>query len=418
MFSDEVKEDFYHCLKCGMCQSVCPTFKVIRKEFYAPRGRVQIIKHYLEGDLQLSRNFNEAINSCILCDACSTQCPSGVRINRLFRNMRLELANSSGIPLRKKLIFATLSNHRRLKAVTKIARIGQQAVNALRNSWKVGNIPLSRFPRFNKLPFRERFNGIVMPKGKRIGRILYFTGCATDLIYEDIGYSVIKILASLGFEILIPLEQVCCAAPIFLSGAGEQALTNILHNLALLDRNDIDAIAVDCATCGAALKKEIPHLLHDLGLDTEKADRVSQKVKSISQIVADNIHALEVDDSFSGKETFVTFHDPCHLARGMGISLEPRKILNHIGGIRFVEMEGSAECCGGGGSYQFEYPAISAGITSRKTNNILATGASIVGTECPGCLMTINGSLVDDRVHAFHTAQIIADRLRSTGSAY
>ena len=238
---------------------------------------------------------------------------------------------------------------------------------------------------------------------------MYFTGCATDLVYGDVGQAVLRVLLRLGIEIVVPHDQVCCSAPLFLSGATQESLPNIVKNLTILDRSDVDAIVVDCATCGAALKKEIPELLENMGLDTEKALRVANKVKDVSQIVSDRLNELHIQEKSSGEPLLVTYHDPCHLVRGMGVAAEPRKILSNIGGIKFVEMEGAGECCGGGGFYQFDNVDMSAGITSRKKRNVDATSAQIVATGCPGCRLTLTGNMSDEENReVLHTVQLLS----------
>jgi glycolate oxidase iron-sulfur subunit len=233
------------------------------------------------------------------------------------------------------------------------------------------------------------------------------------MVYEDVGDAVVEVLGRLGIEVIIPRNQVCCSAPMFLNGAVREALPNITRNLDILDLPDADAIVVDCATCAAALKKGIPDLLEDLGQDTEKARRVAAKVRDVSQIVAERVEELDLEDSPPGEILSVTYHDPCHMVRGLGVTAEPRKILRSLPGTRFVEMEGAAECCGGGGTYQFEHVELSAGITSAKKANIRASGAEVVATGCPGCRVTLTGNLSDDSdPQVTHTVQILAGRLK------
>lgn len=414
MFAEAVKEDLYNCLKCGMCQPVCPTYRVTRMERHAPRGRVQMVKKYLEGDLSITKSLQEALTSCILCEACAHACPSGVRLNRVFENMRMELHETLGPKFTKKMMMAALRNPMLMRLGARVGRIGQQAFLFPFNlDWKVGNIPLNRLPRFNEIPFRQRMGEVVPARGKRRGRVLYFTGCATELINEDVGIAVVAVLTSLGIEVVIPQGQVCCSVPIFLSGARKEALPNIQKNIAIFDRKDVDAIVVDCATCGGGLKKAIPRLLEDLALDVEKAQRVASKVRDVSEIVAERLEDLEFAESRACHREIVTYHDPCHLIRSMGISKEPRTILEALGNGQLVEMAGADECCGGAGSFQFEHVDISAGVTARKKANIRATGASFVATGCPGCRLTLGGNLYeagDPKV--VHTIQLVAERLR------
>lgn len=413
MFSEKVKEDLFSCLKCALCQPVCPTYRVTRMERHAPRGRVQMVKKYLEGNLSITRSLQEALMSCILCEACAQACPSGVRVDRVFENMRMELRDALGIKLPKKALFSALLHPLLMRLGARIGRLGQDVFLAPLNvRWKMGNIPLNRLPTFNKTSFRKRIGEIAPAKGKRLGRVLYFTGCATDLINEDVGEAVIKVLTGLGLEVIIPQDQVCCSVPMFLNGARREALPNIEKNLALFDRDDADAIVVDCATCGGGLKKGVPHLMEDLGLDTERAKRVASRVKDISEIVAERLENLELQDPRPDRPLTVTYHDPCHLVRSMKVSAEPRKILRALNDVRLVEMTAADQCCGGAGSFQFEHVEISAGVTARKKQNIRATGATVVVTGCPGCTLTLAGNLDEqDDPRVVHTIQLVSERL-------
>ncbi len=413
MFAESVIEDLHNCLKCAACQAVCPTYKVTRMERYAPRGRIQMVKKYLEGDLTVSRGLHEALMSCILCESCAHACPSGVRLDRVFENMRMELHEALGAKLPKKALFAALKNPMLLRLGARMGRVGQTAFLAPLNiSWKLGKLPVNRLPTFNRSSFRQRMGEIVPARGTRRGRVLYFTGCATDLINEDVGDAVVKVLTGLGIEVVIPQDQVCCSVPIFLSGARREALPNIEKNLAIFDRDDVDAIVVDCATCGGGLKKGIPNLVEDLGLDTEKARRVAAKVKDVTEIVAERIDDVEWETRSSRSRVAVTYHDPCHLVRSMGISRQPRVLLDALEGVRLVEMAGADQCCGGAGAFQFEHVEISAGVTGRKKENIRSTGASVVATGCPGCRLTLSGNLDEEGDPlVVHTMQLMAERV-------
>jgi glycolate oxidase iron-sulfur subunit len=373
-----------------------------------------MVKKYLEGDLSISRGLQEALMSCTLCEACAQACPSGVRIHRVFQNMRMELNEIFGPPFSKRIIFAALQNPLLMRMGAKLARVGRQIfLTPLNAEWKLGSIPFNRLPTFNRVPFRKQVGELVRVRGRRKGRVLYFTGCATDLINEAVGHAAVEVLTRLGVEVVIPQDQVCCSVPIFLSGARREAIPNIMKNLAIFDRDDADAIVVDCATCGGALKKGIPYLMEDLGLDGEKARRVAAKVKDISEIVCERLDDLELIASSPDLSLKVTYHDPCHLSRSMQVSAEPRRILQAMGDITLVEMAEPDQCCGGAGSFQFEHPGISLGVTARKKQNIRDTAAAVVATGCPGCILTLSGNLYepgDPKV--VHTVQLVAERFR------
>jgi len=327
--------------------------------------------------------------------------------------MRTELNEAFGTPLAKRPLYAALRNPMLLRLGARIVRLGMEAIPVPLNV-NVGTIPLSRLPRFNRIPFRRRAGGTIPAVGKRVARVIYFTGCATDLINEDVGEAVVKVLTHLGIEVLIPQDQVCCAAPIFLSGARRQALVNIGKNLSILDRGDVDAVVVDCATCGGALRKAIPHLLEDLEEDPEQARRVASKVRDVSEIVAERLDRLELRSHGSEPRVRVTYHDPCHLARSMKVSAAPRRLLAALEDLELKEMPGSDQCCGGAGAFQFEHREISAAVTGRKKQNIRSVSAHIVATGCPGCQLTLSGNLCEpDDPSVVHGIQLVAQRLRT-----
>ncbi len=414
MFAEPIKEDLHSCLKCAMCQPVCPTYRVTRMERNAPRGRVQMVKKYLEGDLSLSGGLHDALMTCILCEACSEACPSGVRLDRVFENIRMELYEKFGVGLAKKALFAALKHPLLLRLGAGMGRLGQRAFIAPLNlGWKMGNIPLNRLGRFNSTSFRRQIGEVVPAVGKRVARVVYFTGCATDLINEHVGRAVVDVLTRLGIEVVIPQDQVCCSVPVFLSGARKEALPNIEKNLEVLDRSDADAIVVDCATCGGGLKKHIPYLMEDLGLETDRARRVAAKVRDVSQLISEMMDKLPLASASSGRTVAVTYHDPCHMVRSMKVSKEPRTVLAALPDIRLTEMEGAGECCGGAGSFQFEHAELSAGVTSLKKQNIRATGAQLVATGCPGCMLTLSGNLYEESDPlVVHTIELVAQRIK------
>jgi glycolate oxidase iron-sulfur subunit len=270
----------------------------------------------------------------------------------------------------------------------------------------VGTIPYSKLPRLNRKALRDQYPEIItVPDPK--ARVLYFTGCATNYLFEDVGRAVIDVLQRLGVEVIIPRGQVCCGLPIFLAGARKMALKNIRQNLELFHRNDVDAVIVDCATCGAALKREYTHILEEMGESPEAAKALGRKVMDISQYLA-RFDLGKLLRPIAGR---VTYHDPCHLLRSQGVKEEPRNLLRRIPGVQFVEMAGADVCCGGGGTFQWEHPEVASGISSKKVQSIKETGASIVASGCPGCRLQIYGNLGEDSIEIIHPVELVARAL-------
>ncbi|MBU1965723.1 MAG: (Fe-S)-binding protein, partial [Proteobacteria bacterium] len=280
-----------------------------------------------------------------------------------------------------------------------------------------GALNVGRIPAFNQKPFSETVPEVVKPEGEARGRVLYFHGCATNYLYGDIGRAVVDVLKKMGVEVIIPKDQSCCGLPIFMSGDRKTSLRCIRDTLKLFSRPDVDAVVVDCATCGAALKNEYAHLLRDLRQlgeevkdeEIQAADLLSAKVQDVTVFIDAHkawLPAMNAD----GKKRRVTYHDPCHLVMGQKISAQPRNVLKAIPGVEYVELPGASDCCGGGGSFQVEHAETSQKITKRKVDNIRETGAQVLTTCCPGCNLTISNHL-DPAIRVLHPVQLLQEAL-------
>ena len=234
--------------------------------------------------------------------------------------------------------------------------------------------------------------------------MLYFTGCATNYLFENVGRSVINVLRRLGVEVIIPKAQMCCGLPISLSGARRMALKNIHRNLEVFNRQDVDAVIVDCASCGAALKKEYAYILEETGENPEPARALAKKVLDVSQYLS----RFDLEKFLRPVPGRVTYHDPCHLVRSQGVKEDPRSLLKRIPELEFVEMVGADVCCGGGGSFQVEHPDVASGITQNKIRAVLETGANLVASGCPGCRLQIYGNLETEGIEVVHPVELLA----------
>jgi glycolate oxidase iron-sulfur subunit len=378
-------------------------------EAASPRGKVQVVKNYLEGNLELSKRFKEIILTCLLCENCVVNCPSGVRHDHVFTDLRGELVRRYGLGWKKRLIYKLLTNERFLRSSSVFAKLGRNwLLETFAKGMRIGNIPIERLPKVNAKPFRDQFNGVILPDGKAKGRVFYFTGCFTNYFAGEVGQATVNVLKKMQLEIEIPSRQDCCGLAVILSGEEDLPIKNVEKNISMLTRKEIDAVLVDCATCGAAFKKEYIALLMRKGMHTKEAEILKGKTFDILEYVAERIHLLPFRRDGNGKKIRVTYHDPCHLVRGQGVSEAPRKILKALPQVEFVEMKEANMCCGGGGSFQFDFPGVSKGITENKIKNILETGASVVVTGCPGCRVTISGNMNDNnQVSVLHPIQLV-----------
>jgi len=404
LFSKNTGENIYHCIRCGLCLAHCPVYKEILLEEAAPRGKVQLSRCLEEGTLELNEEVKNAFfSTCLLCGSCVANCPSGVHGDHLFSGVRWRAKQKYGIDWKKKVMFQILANK---WLMSKSAALGGWARRnfsgpGIEKKIKAGALSVDRIPPFNKKAFAETVQEVTAPKsGKAKAKVLYFHGCATNFVFGDIGNAVVDVLSKMGVEVTTPKDQGCCGLPVFLSGDRETSVNIIREALKIFARADVDAVLVDCGTCGAALKNEYPHLLKDL---KELGENVTdEEIKAAELLSAKTMDVTVFIDAHkdwlpklggNGKKIKVTYHDPCHLVKGQKVSAQPRNILKSIPDVEYVEMAAAGDCCGGGGSFQVEHAETSAKITKRKIDNAEATGAQVVATCCPGCNVTISNHL-------------------------
>jgi len=423
VFGENTRENIYHCIKCGLCIAHCPVYKEVLLEEATPRGKVQLSRYLSEGSLELSEDVKEAFfSTCLLCGSCVANCPSGVHGDHLFSGVRWRAAQRYGIDWKKKMMFQLLASKWMMSTS---AWFGKWARSIFGGPWieaklNAGALNIEKIPPFNDQPFSETIPDVVKPEGTAKAKVMYFHGCATNYLYGAIGQAVVDVLKKMGVEVIIPRDQSCCGLPIFMSGERETSLRCIRDTLKLFARADVDAVVVDCATCGAALKNEYAHLLRDMRQLGEKvtdeelraAELLSAKLKDVTVFIDEHKEWLP-EMKANGNKLRVTYHDPCHLVKGQKISAQPRNLLKAIPTVEYVELPGASDCCGGGGSFQVEHADTSRKITKRKVDSILETGADVLTTCCPGCNLTISNHL-DPAIKVLHPVQLLQKALNGS----
>ena len=259
--SEEAARIMANCGKCGLCLSACPVYKVLKEEQASPRARLQLIKSYDNDRIGSSPLLKELISRCLMCGSCAKACPSGINHYEKFMEMRRKMVAELGEEPAIKALITLLSKEYMLRAGSRMAAVGQRITpDALAEKYRVGNIPLSRLPKLNTTRFRKAMPKVIAPAAgtQAKGKIAYFTGCATNFMFEDTGRATVEVLTHLGYEVIIPDAQVCCAIPMLFHGAARQAVSNIKTNIMALSKTGCDRIIVDCTTCGQPSEMNIP----------------------------------------------------------------------------------------------------------------------------------------------------------------
>jgi glycolate oxidase iron-sulfur subunit len=411
-YKTEWQKQLVKCIRCGTCRSVCPVFAEEDNENTTARGKVKLIESVVEGKLELTSALQQRISKCLLCMACVSGCPSGVKTDELFLGARRALADKVGLPLAKKMAFTGLQYRRLFDLGLRTGALFQDMIfkDAPDGRGKLPRIPIPTaglaarrlIPSLATRPLRRELpvlNKVEKPKA----RVAFFTGCMLNYVYPDAGKAIVNILKTNGIEVVIPEEQCCCGAPAYTSGdyaAGEYLAS---HNINVLT-GDYDAIITGCASCGASLKHLYGIIIEDNQVK-EKWRNLSGKVYDIATFLVKHGYKQE----FGELKTKITYHDPCHLVRGMGVSKEPRQILNSIPGVDFAEMKEADKCCGAGGTFSLAYYDLSRQINERKLNNAENSGANLLLTGCSACRMHIADGLSQrgSSMRVMHTAEFI-----------
>ena len=410
-------DEAYQCGKCGLCLPTCPVYRATREETTAPRAKVQLIKNFAHDTLPATNRMKEKLQCCLMCGACTNMCPGGVQHDILFMRMRQKMGELRGRSKEARAAGAILPKESRMRLASKAARIGTGSLaQRIIGRMRIGNIPIENFPGPNTTPFRGQVPEIIEPVGKVVGQVVYFTGCATNHIFERTGHACIKVLTRMGYRVLIPPNQGCCGLPLFFHGDIKGAEDTILSNIDALHAVKCDAILVDCATCGSALGHAYPLLMPELDLPDRTARSLAEKVWDISEFVFKHFsHLAPHLDKKRAKET-VTYHQPCHLkhhGHGRDMVADLLKKLAHVD---YQKTDDWDACCGGGGFFFNEYPDISNKIVENKIKHAVNTGAQSWTTGCPGCRVQLSGHLPQKGLLDLnHPMEIIARGLKTPG---
>ncbi|WP_027362355.1 (Fe-S)-binding protein [Desulfospira joergensenii] len=410
------KNQIQNCGKCGLCLSACPVYKTLKEEHLSPRAKLQLIKKFEGRDIHVSPLLKELVSKCLMCGSCTAACPSGVDHYGQFMEMRRKMMDEVGeIPAIRSMIFM-LAREYRIQLGAKMARIGRKITpDQIARSLKLGSIPVHSFPGLNPVPFRKGLPEKIEPRGKVRESLIYFTGCATNYLFEDTGRAVIGILTHLGYRVIIPKTQTCCGIPLMFHGAPEEAAANMAANIkaiqGAMDIHNCTGVIVDCTTCGTALRDEYLGLARKIdsgeipapkawkGFDPQTLGRSLNNIASKTRDILSFVHEHRVECSFDPGFSPVraTYHAPCHSRNSFKTGSITDRLFREFPCFDFVPAPDQDECCGGGGTFFYEFPDISRQMAEKKINTVKSLEVPYWLTDCPVCRINLAGSLGENR---------------------
>jgi glycolate oxidase iron-sulfur subunit len=232
--------------------------------------------------------------------------------------------------------------------------------------------------------YRDRGVLARAPVIKPRARVALLTGCVHGELYPEVHRATVRVLERLGCEVVAPPAQGCCGALHSHAGDADAAKDLARRNIEAFEAANVDAVIVNAAGCGAAMKEYGRLMRHDMAF-AKRAEHFGRKVKDVLEFVADQ----PFDTDLGTLDIDVTLQDACHLAHAQRIREAPRKILRAIPGLRLHELRTPDRCCGAAGLYSMVQPTMSRAVLAAKLEDVAATGANVVCTSNPGCTLQI-----------------------------
>ena len=426
-----LEDQLVACMRCGLCQAVCPLFAETGREADVARGKLALLSGLAQEILKNPRGVQDHLNRCLLCGSCAANCPSGVKVLDIFIKARAILAGYMGLSPLKKVIFRGLLRqpdwfNRVMAWGAKFQGIFVKPVDDLLGSSCARFMSPLLADRHVKplaaVPWHRQVPQLNTAPGASHLKVTFFVGCLIDKIFPQVGEAVLRVLEHHGVGLYLPAGQGCCGIPALSSGDTQTFKDLVRLNLKLLDdpAAPCDYLVTACATCSSTIKKLWPLMMQDA--DPEEQQRIAAlaaRTLDISQFLVDKVGVRAAVPGAADGRIAITYHDPCHLKKSLGVAAQPRALIEANPSYVLKEMPEADWCCGCGGSFNLQHYETSVAIGKRKRDNIATSRARVVATGCPACMLHITDMLSQAglRVPVKHTVEIYADMVQSGLSA-
>ena len=398
---DAVYQKSLDCVHCGLCLSSCPTYLATGRETSSPRGRIYLMRGVAEGRIAGGALLEEEAYLCLGCRACETACPSGVEYGAMLELAR-ESIQSSG---RRTSLAARVERFALREIVPRPARL-KALIGLLAFAQRLGldRLALAFLPRalrethalLPQLPpaaERRALPAFSPAQGERRGRVAFFEGCIMPEMFGAVNRTTVELLTQNGFDVVVPAGQGCCGALQAHTGDLTTARELASKNAAAFGAAEIDALIVNSAGCGAAMR-EAPAWIGEAG--QAYAGRVRDIAEFLDEVgfrapARSARPALQDGEATNsdGRKLRVCYDDPCHLVHGQGVAGAPRRLLAQVPGIELIEHAEATACCGAAGIYNLTHREMSEAVLARKLDALAAARPDVIASGNPGCLMQL-----------------------------
>ncbi|NNG40467.1 (Fe-S)-binding protein [Flexivirga sp. ID2601S] len=417
------------CVHCGFCLTTCPTYVLWGEEMDSPRGRIHLMQAGNEGT-PMTDEMAGHFDACLGCMACVTACPSGVQYDRLLEQTRAQVERNHPRSRAEKALRETIfklfpypDRLRRLRGPLRMTqRLGldrRLCSTGLLERFLPGLAAMERLT--PALGPAQTLPAEVPAAGPEREVVALLKGCVQDVFFSDVNAATARVLAAEGCRVVIPQDQGCCGALSSHSGREPEAQRFARSTMASFadagepgdagEAGKATTVVTNAAGCGSAMK-DYAYLFE--GESDAAASRSAESFGARVQDLSEVLTRLGTVAERHPLPITVAYHDACHLGHAQGVRDQPRELLREIPGLRLVEIPDAAICCGSAGIYNILNPEPAAQLGEKKARDILSTGADLIVTANPGCLMQIATAL--DRlgrpVPMAHTAIVLDASIR------
>jgi iron-sulfur cluster protein len=442
MRADPHFKEALRCIRCAACANICPSYQQVGGHVfgYIYSGAIGLVvtpfHHGLDADAGPQ-------SLCVSCNACETVCPVEIPLPNLILDVRSRVVQSKGLPWLKKAIFAVMARPRLFDTAVRFISIAQfpltQGSRFIRSRRLgiFGKLPLVRpianlarwrsLPAFTTKPLRDRVKSSVTTTHQTDSEqsaitVCYFAGCMIDRLFPEMGEAAIKVLEACGVRVTFPHKENCCGLIALNSGDRADCTRMARQTIVMLEQalaeSNADYIVGATTSCVVTLTQDYIRLFEDLQQQGWKhraqalAEKVMDFASFVDHVLLEQGKQLPVKQS-KGDQVVVTYHDSCQSINCLGLQSEARHIIEHVLGLELREMPQSDVCCGFGGATSIEHGDVAERIMNNKLNNAESTGATVLVTDNPGCLMHLRGGVDASgrKMRVLHLAQLIAEQL-------
>ena len=371
---------FYQCGKCGTCRTVykdaywsrvCPSGEFGKFEAYYLGGKNLLTWALTTDKLKWSEGIAKIFYQCSVCMACIQQC----QIPEIHT-----YAGEWLMAMREKAVqlgYGPMPEQGKYTDHIMTEKNPYMEKNEDRLEWLPSHIKLSSD-----------------------AKLAYFVGCTSSYREKDVAIATAEILNKLNVDFTILEKEACCGSPVYMTGQTEKAEKLAQQNVDIFKDAGIEQIITSCAGCYRTWKDIYPN---KFGLDH------GIEIKHLPEFIRKKLKNGEIN--FNNEiDMKITYHDPCHIGRHMGIYKAPRDVIQEIPGIELIEMtrnRHNAWCCGSGGGVRSSFKDLSAFAAKERIEEAKETKASALVSCCPFCLNQFKSNIENDEIQALDLSELI-----------